>query len=96
MANTNGWSSAVPAALWLEQNLVCCAVCGLRLKQGQMIVDKHVYKNGELDYISLAHEGCSRYDTSDPHAQPERTKCGHCGNYMPKDMSCICFDNGCE
>jgi hypothetical protein len=58
MATVNVWSSATPAGEWIERHLVCCNICGQRLLTGQPVVDKHVYKGGELSYIALAHERC--------------------------------------
>lgn len=53
------WSTE--GALWLPAPSGCdvhCSVCGEPITFGQMVVDREVWKCGELDYIELAHDAC--------------------------------------
>jgi hypothetical protein len=40
-----------------EQNLYCCK-CGKLLTDGVQVVDREVFKCGELDYIETMHATC--------------------------------------
>lgn len=43
-----------------QEELCSCAICCESLYRGDMLAERLVYKNGELQYIELAHRDCAR------------------------------------